>query len=317
MTSFPIRVERFEPALKNRWDEFVRGSKNGVFLYHRDYLEYHEDRFVDHSLMFFQGDELVALMPANLAGDRLVSHGGLTFGGVVTDHRMKTPLMLEVFSALTAYLSGQGIKKLVYKAVPHIYHTLPAEEDLYALFRCGARLYRRDVSSTIVKSGNVARTGGRRHGLNRGRSQGLEVTRSTQFGEFMTIAGAYKQGRFGLSLVHTTAEIQMLASRFPDNIKLYVAQSEGAVLGGYLIYESANVAHAQYMGVVDEGRNLGVLDYILDVLLNDVYRDKPYFDFGISTVDDGHTLNKGLIVNKESYGARATVYDFYELSIEA
>jgi hypothetical protein len=47
-----------------------------------------------------------------------------------------------------------------------------------------------------------------------------------------------------------------------------------------------------------------------------VYREKPYFDFGISTTEDGRNLNINLNRNKESYGARTTVYDFYELDVE-
>ena len=87
------------------------------------------------------------------------------------------------------------------------------------------------------------------------------------------------------------------------------------MLAGIVIYESANVAHAQYISATEEGRSLGALDCIVEVLLNEVYPDKPYFDFGISTLENGRTLNVGLIQNKESYGARATVYDFYELSL--
>ena len=49
-------------------------------------------------------------------------------------------------------------------------------------------------------------------------------------------------------------------------------------------------------------------------LLNEVYHDRAYFDFGISTEDEGRTLNEGLIANKESYGARAIVYERYELA---
>ena len=52
------------------------------------------------------------------------------------------------------------------------------------------------------------------------------------------------------------------------------------------------------------------------MLQREVYPDKSYFDFGISTVENGRTLNANLIHNKESYGARATVYDFYELHLK-
>jgi hypothetical protein len=39
---------------------------------------------------------------------------------------------------------------------------------------------------------------------------------------------------------------------------------------------------------------------------------KKYFDFGISSEKNGRYLNIGLIQNKESFGARAIAYDFYE-----
>jgi len=312
----PIRVDLYEPKYEACWDQFIRQSKNGVFIFQRNYLEYHADRFNDFSLLFFQDGQLVALMPANRVDDIVMSHGGLTFGGIISDHRMTTILMLEVFSALVNELRRQGVKELIYKAIPHIYHTLPAEEDLYALFLHNAKLFRRDVSSTVVNGGKIPLARGRRHALNRGKSCRLEVARTQEFCRFMAIAEANLQARFGVRTVHSVAEIELLASRFPENIKLFTAQRMGVMLGGYIIYESRNVAHAQYVGVTEEARSLGVLDCIIDVLLNEVYADKPYFDFGISTVENGHTLNTGLIQNKESYGARATVYDFYELTLD-
>jgi len=312
----PIRVELYEPKYEAGWDEFVRQSKNGVFIFHRSYLEYHADRFSDFSLLFFQGAHLVALMPANRVDDTVVSHGGLTFGGIISGRRMTTILMLKVFSALVSELRARGIKKLIYKAIPHIYHTLPAEEDLYALFRHDAKLFRRDVSSTITTNRRLPLARLRRRALTRGKSQGLEVGRTQEFCQFMAIAEANLQSRYGVRLVHKADEMRLLADRFPENIKLYSAHLRGEMLGGVIIYESQDVAHAQYGHATEKGRNLGALDCIMEVLLTDVYRDKPYFDFGISTVENGRMLNADLIQNKESYGARATVYDFYELSLE-
>ena len=95
----PIRVERYEPKRKVCWDRFVRESKNGVFLFYRDYLEYHADRFQDYSLLFFQGSQLVAVAPANRVDDVVVSHGGLTFGGIISGVGMTTGMMLKVFRA--------------------------------------------------------------------------------------------------------------------------------------------------------------------------------------------------------------------------
>jgi len=311
-----IRVELYEQKHKAQWDEFVRQSKNGVFLFYRDYMEYHADRFSDFSLLFFQGSELVALMPANRDGDMAVSHGGLTFGGVVSDTSMTTSRMLEVFSALVDDLRAWGVKKLLYKVIPHIYHLLPAEEDLYALFVHCARLYRRDVSSTVVAARKLPLARNRERVLESARCRGLSVQRTPDVSRFMSIVEGNLQARYRVSPVHTASEMQRLADRFPDNIKLFTVDQGGETLGGVLIYESENVAHWQYRHATEKGMEVGALDFITDAILNDLYRDKPYVDFGISTLDDGHTLNTGLIRNKEGYGARATVCDFYELNLE-
>lgn len=309
-------MERYEPSHKTSWDEFVRRSKNGVFLFHRDYVEYHADRFEDFSLLIFRNDQLIALMPANRVNDTVESHGGLTFGGIISDSKMTAGRMLQVISALSDDLRSRGIKKLIYKAIPHIYHLLAAEEDLYALFVHNARLFRRDISSTIAAGRRLPLAKNRKNSAKLTQNHGLKVVRSENLSEFMAIAEANLQSRFGRKPVHTVTEMQLLVNRFPENIKLFTVDQNGEMLGGAIIYESANVAHAQYIGTTPKGRELGALDVVMDVLLNEVYREKPFFDFGTSTVDNGRSLNHGLIQNKESYGARSTVYDFYELDLE-
>jgi hypothetical protein len=312
-----IRVECYEPRHKAQWDEFVRRSKNGVFLFFRDYMEYHADRFGDFSLLFFEGDRLIALMPANRAGKTVVSHGGLTFGGIVSDSSMTVSRILAVFSALVEELRAHSIKRLVYKAIPHMYHLLPAEEDLYALFVHNARLVRRDVSSTIVAGNRPPLVRSRRKSSQNALAKGLKVVLSNDFQQFMLIAEAALQSRYGVAPVHTAAEMQMLAQRFPENIKLYAALQDEEMLAGVIFYESANVAHGQYRHATPEGVKLAALDCLLNVMVNEVYVNKPFLDFGTSMMEGGCKLNADLIRNKESFGARATVYDFYELDLDA
>ena len=73
--------------MADEWNQFVRASKNGTFLFDRRFMDYHSDRFSDHSLMCYREGRLYALLPANEKGDTLVSHGGLTYDGLVTDSR--------------------------------------------------------------------------------------------------------------------------------------------------------------------------------------------------------------------------------------
>ena len=106
-----IRVERYAADQQPAWDEFVASSVNGTFLFCRDYMDYHADRFTDYSLMVYDDDRLIALLPANRSGETLVSHGGLTYGGFVIDGRMKTPLMLRVFDAALTFCRDQGFDR--------------------------------------------------------------------------------------------------------------------------------------------------------------------------------------------------------------
>ena len=310
-----IRVEQYQAEHKRLWDEFVARAKNGVFLFQRDYMEYHADRFTDHSLLCFAGERLVALMPANRAADALVSHGGLTFGGIVSDERMKTPLMLDVFDALRGHLQAGGIKTLIYKTVPHIYHDLPAEEDLYALFRHQARLVRRDVSSTIYLSQRPAVSKDRKWRIRQGQKSGLEIRPSDDYESFIAMVAQVLWSRHKLRPVHTAAELSLLAARFPANIKLFSAYRGAQMLAGVVVYESKQVAHAQYISSTDEARETGAADLLLDYLIAEYYATKRYFDFGISTEEGGWHLNTGLINNKEGFGARTVVCDFYEMTV--
>lgn len=309
-----LSVARYEPRDREQWNTFVASAKNGVFLFHRDYMDYHTDRFVDGSLIFVRDGRPLALLPANRSDDVLVSHGGLTFGGIVSGNEMRTPLMLELFETLRSRLREDGITRLVYKAVPHIYHRQPAEEDLYALIRNGARLVRRDVTSTIRLADRGRISDRRRRGASRARAAGLEVRRSDDFDAFMAIMGDLLREKYDRDPVHTPEELRLLASRFPGHIELQAAFDGETMLGGVVVYADHRVAHAQYTGATEEGKRLGALDLVFEQLL-ERYTDRAYFDFGISSDRDGSFLNVPLIENKEGFGARAVVHDFYELDI--
>jgi hypothetical protein len=315
MTS-TVKIARYTANDKPAWDNFVTSSKNGVFLFYRDYMDYHADRFTDHSLMFFSDDALIAIMPASIKDDVVYSHAGLTFGGFVTDSRMKMGLMLELFDHLRAFLKEAGSKRLIYKVVPHIYHQLPAGEDLYALFRAGATLVRRDVSSTIDLAEKLSFSRGRKYEIKQAQKDGLEVHQSDAFDVFMAIEEHVLDTKYESKPTHTAAELAMLANKFPESIKLFIATHQQETLAGVVVYETKNVAHAQYIAASDEGKELGALDLILNYLINDYYSSKKYFDFGISTEQEGRYLNLGLIENKQSFGARAIVYDSYELDLQ-
>jgi hypothetical protein len=301
---------------QREWDDFVRAAKNSHFLFYRDYMDYHGDRFPDASLMFYdERDRLVGLLPATARDGIVSSHAGLSFGGVISARSMKVELMLQLFAAMRARLHETGMREMIYKPVPHIYHDIPAEEDLYALFRFGGRLIRRDVSAAIDRHVRLPFSKGRTWTLKQAARNDLEVQQCTDFEAFMAIEEDLLRKKHDARPTHNAAELALLAGRFPDNIKLFAAYQDAEMLAGVVIYETPRVAHTQYIGAGEKGRRLGALDLIFQHLIHDRYVSKDYFDFGISTEDSGRYLNAGLIQNKESYGARATVFDWYSLDL--
>lgn len=309
----PITIVKYSSDHKAEWDEFVSNSKNGVFLFYRDYMEYHSDRFVDHSLLFFHAGRLVALLPANIDDETLYGHGGLTFGGVITQRSMKTPLMISIFRSLMQHCRDLGLKEIVYKTIPYIYHTVPADEDLYALFLVNARLMARNVSSAIYLPQTRKFDANRLDNIRKAKRNQITVRESSDFDAFMKIEQQALSERHGVKPVHTVEEIKLLAGRFPNNIRLFASFKGDVMLAGVIMYESPNVAHMQYAGNSKQGWNIGAQDIIEDYLINDYYKDKKYFDFGISTERLGHTLNLGLIKRKENFGASAVTYDTYQI----
>jgi hypothetical protein len=313
--SAELTIRPYDDALRANWDAFVQSSKNGTFLFARDYMEYHRDRFRDCSLLVFSDAQLVALFPASRSGGDVHSHQGLTYGGVLSCDRMTTPLMLDVLAAIIAHLRAADCRNLFYKTIPTIYHRVPAEEDRYALFLANAALYRRDVLSVVQVPPAITPQTRRRRGAVKATRLGVAVAQSDDWAGYWAVLSEHLEQRFGVPPVHSLVEIDGLHRRFPDNIRLHVASLDQEILAGAVVFESARVAHVQYIASSERGRDLGALDKLFLHLLEETYAAKAFFDFGSSNEREGRVLNRGLIEQKEGFGARAVAHDFYRLEL--
>ena len=312
-----MKIVQYTIKHKNVWNDFSKSAKNSHFFFQREYMEYHSDRFNDFSLLVYDNKEkLISLLPANIKDNILYSHQGLTFGGFLVDDKMKTETMLEIFEILKIFLKKVGVERLIYKCIPYIYHIKPSEEDRYALFINNTKLIRRDVSSTIDLTEQIRYSKGRKWTINKAKKENVEVICSENYNIFWNLLSSVLESKHEAKPVHSLEEMKSLVKKFPKNIKLYLAKKEKTVVSGALIYENKNIVHTQYLANSELGRETGALDLLIDYLIKEVYKNKKYFDFGISNEDNGQYLNTGLIAQKEGFGARAVVHDFYELEIK-
>ena len=155
----------------------------------------------------------------------------------------------------------------------------------------------------------------RKSEVKKGYKHQYSLQESRQYGEYIGLLDKILIKYHGTHPVHSEEELRMLAEKFPNNIKLYTAEKNGQIEAGTVIFLQAGVVHTQYLANSDEGKKTGALDCLLDWLITDVYKDKIWFDFGISCEQDGRYLNEGLAAQKEGFGARAVVHDFYRIEL--
>lgn len=306
-----LAVRPYVAADAEAWDAVVEHSRNGNLLHRRGYMDYHAERFVDCSLMVERNGQLVAVFPASRLDDVVTSHGGLTYAGLISSHAMRAESTLAVFEQMASWYRAHDVKRIVYKAVPHVFHTYPAEEDLYALQRMGARLTRRDLSSVIALQEPFRFTEPRRRAVRKAGRAGISLHVGADPASFHALLSAVLR-KHHVAPTHSLPELRLLQARFPRQIVLHEARKEGALLAGALVYDFGRVVHTQYLAASQEGRQLDALSLLLAGLIGSTYADRHYFSFGVSTEQAGAVLNSGLVTQKEYFGARAIVHDCYE-----
>lgn len=297
------------------WNRFVAQSKNGTFLLDRNYMDYHADRFRDHSLTVWRRGKLYALLPGNVAGDTFYSHQGLTYGGLIMNDRTTAADVVEVFGLLNATLKAEGVRKVIYKPVPWIYHRQPSEEDLYAVIEvCGAQLSR-GLSSVVSREHLNKWYRIRESGAKHARQQGFTIAETEDYAPFWHILTKNLRERYGLDPVHTVAEIELLHRRFPEQIRLFVVNDGEQTIAGTVLYVTERVVHSQYIAASEHGKQVHALDYLFEYVMQRALERHAFFDFGISTEKHGTYLNRQLIYQKEGFGGRGVCYDWYEWTL--
>jgi len=311
-------VRRYTSDDFANWNAFVATAKNATFLFHRHFMEYHQDRFEDYSMMVFDEESLVAVIPANRVGERLYSHQGLTYGGFVFNAKIKLGEVLAIAQKVLQFLDESGIKTFQLKLVPSIYNHYFAEEIEYVMFLASARLIRRDCLSVVDLTKDFSVTKTRKESIRRGAKNNLVIKEEPEFELFWNeILIPNLDRKHNAKPVHTAVEMISLHQKFSQNIRHFNVYHEDRVVAGTTIFITDKVAHPQYISGNLQKNELGSLDYLYNHLITNVFKDKNFFDFGPSHEENGRKINEGILFWKETFGAKTTVQDYYEVDTAA
>jgi Acetyltransferase (GNAT) domain len=325
-----LTVRRYETRDVEEWDSLVAASWNGTFIHGRRFLSYHGQRFRDSSLVI-EDDKgnMAGVFPAAVdpaQDDTIISHPGLTYGGVVHRGPLRGGAMLEALQAIAEAYRAAGFRRLIYKAVPHVYHKVPSADDLYALFRLDALRYRCDLSAAIDLASHVRLRKNRRNDLGNARRACVRIETGLSYLEaFWAVLEKNLRTKYDARPVHTLEEITRLHNMFPEQIECMVGKANDEVVAGVVLFRAERVTHLQYssstVSQFADSRARRVAASAHTAVLARAIEDSKdrgarYFDFGASNEREGRVLNQGLYQFKASFGAGGVVHEFYELRLD-
>ena len=311
------------------WDEFVSQSKNGSFVHRRAFLDMVSAEQTDCSVMVFSDlspeeahgeaplsvQKLVALLAATWDEPSLTvcSHPVPSCGALLLrPESTQQDGLLAMQAIFRYYISFMQARRMLYSPLPHIYSQLPADEDLYALFRAQARLCFRTVSTVLSVRQPLRSSSLRRQQARRAIDNGFYIDRLIEGDHDSVEAFCHLP-----ALQAPTGSAQQLAqliAAFPSHIKLYLVRLNRQIVAGALVFELRTVALVRHVAASPEGREGGALDLLFHHLTTERYRQMDYIDFGPSAPDGG-LADDALVAHKESLGGRAVCRDTYEVTL--
>lgn len=306
-------VKKYEKSDTAIWNSFVKDAINGTFLFYRNFMEYHQDRFSDFSLLVYDKNKLLGLFPANIVDTRVYSHQGLTYGGLIISERIGGEKVRDILSTLIAFFKSKAITTVFVKTIPVFYHKQPAHAFSFFLSEFKATLYRRDLNLAIdYKEPLLGIHKSKLKHFKKRKEVGFLIREEQDCAAFWNeILIPRLREKHNTSPVHSLDEIMMLKNKFPEGIQQFTIQLDGRILAGITIFKTDEVVKSQYGAVTNEGENLRALDFLFITLI-EKYKSAGYKFFDMGTVTEN---NFGLLKQKEELGCKIYTQDFYRLDL--
>ncbi len=311
-----IQVLKYHPSQKSQWDQMVENSVNGTFIHKRDYMEYHADRFADHSLMIYQGHKLIGILPAHAEHNILISHNGLTYGGWIWKENFTPDESEEIWRHVLQYLNNKGFEKLLMKEIPLFYYKFLTEKnrmvyDHFGEIKKKTIFWFIDTRKPIEKLLNR----NRRRSLAQAQGKKIKIEPSGAWDVFWSILEKNLKVRHQAKPVHSLQEMKYLVSKFPRHIQLYLGYLDEEPVVGSVIYKKKKVWHFQYLSVLPGlSENRFMVDYLVWELIRKAYNND--YDFiGLGAAESKGQPDQNLVYWKYSFGAEPMAQFLWEFNV--
>ena len=310
-------VKQYQESDYDNWNAFIGQAKNATFLFHRDYMEYHKDRFVDFSLMIFENEKLVAVLPANKVGAIVYSHQGLTYGGLVYSPKIIGEKVEHILDSLLSFFKGNGIQFFYFKPIPLFYSSKGNAEMDFFMLKKGAFLDKKEMNLAINLAMPLTISKSKLKHFRKIEELDLELVEEQQLESFWKLVLEPRLiEKYNAKPVHTLQEMTELKENFPNNIKQFSVYYKDVIIAGITLFETETVVKSQYGATTKNGEELRALDFLFINLIQKYKREgKLFFDMGIVNDDNEKGYHSGLLKQKEELGCSVYSQDFYKMNL--
>lgn len=308
-----MQVIKYNIEHKAQWDAFVKQSDNFSFLFYRDYMEYHSDRFTDLSLMLFEKGKLKCLLPGNSANSIFYSHQGLTFGSMIHEPHLTFEKASLYLAHFISFLNEEDITQMFVKSQPFFYTSSLNQIQDYLFNHRQLHKQKSEIGAFIhCANHEFPKSSIEKRKL---RLADFYVDEDSSLDEFWRILEENLKQQHGSKPVHTQEEIKKLVKLFPDNIKLFTIRNvtTNKIDAGTLLFDNGYVVKMQYIATSDNGRTNRAIHAMYYLFINQYKKTKTYIDMGTCMTDDD--VNTSLLYLKQRFGAEVYNIERFTLGI--
>ncbi len=325
-------IVRFDRCYEEEWDRFVlEKSINGCFLQTRNFLNYHRNgKFIDHSLLFYKGEKIVAVMPANeLKNGELISHQGSTFGGIIIREQFASIANYDwIFAELYEYLAANHIKQLVIRTSNWLYYRKDIHIELLDYY------YERNKFKVLSEVGFFIEldkiTEGfegefatlKKRKLKKAVKNNLlfkELDSEREVTEFYDVLSDNMK-KFGTVPIHSLEEmLEFKKQRLKDVVFFYGVYDQAEMIAGSMVFNfnKKRVFHTQYLASRQDKLEMCPNEFLYAHLIKEAKQQGYRFlSYGTSTLEHGEVLNRNLALYKEGFNTESYVNKAYILKME-
>lgn len=319
-----MEIIRYTAEWKEKWDQFVLNSNNGTMFHLQKFLDYHQpDKFKFDHLIFTEHDQIVAVLPGALLGNKFESPIGSSYGSIVTGD-IKFTKALDIVQALLKYGRENGIEEFELTAPPVVYENKPNQNLDFAMLWMGFKYSLHYISSAIKldKDEDIIKRFSptiRRNIRKSLRNPDIRVELNDRYDEFYPILIKNK-ARHDVTPTHNYRDIIKLTQLLPGNLKLFMVYYKNIPIAGSLMFfVNKTCSLCFYNMLLYEYDYLKPIPRVMyEVVKYSTENGYSYVDIGVSQdtkADNPMTPSISLIDFKEKFDAKTVMRNTLQIKL--